>query len=445
MQTKVIQIQSSETPKRAIYNDCIKHGYFMPAFTSHAITIKAMLRIKKTKHFIIYHSREITKAFLKTDQLNAPVELAYVFIQATLKDKLGKILPFEKTPDAEFVRVILVHLDPDNRLELCKPHFEKTQTNVIIRQPHRVYAWNYGSNSLQNKYNALITKIYKIRNLKVYIGLKKELEEARNDKFSRWLKNYIEHSSPEVRKLIEGSPEYQTLNDDDAHEKLVWSFIPPQNRQAIKEVLNSKTTVAFLPGHIKILEKNQIYYRADLEKIKAAAFAADTEKKAQEVLKMCQNLRIETKDQKLRRSQDAMSNYSNNESSNDSGEFGSDVNEQLKRLIEQRLQAEREEERARQETEARKNARDEEKRKKKPPVPEMPRPKKNKKQKPTDSEHSMISNKDNKKKHGLGAFDDLEEESTRPPPNPADNLRGKFGNLGNKKNQQPRKRNLSRE
>lgn len=88
----------------ALYNDLISQDFYLPSFTSPAITLQSLVRVNDFANFICPSIGKLNSKVAGLGELNAPTEHAYKIINAHVFIETGKVFPFEESPGREYVR-----------------------------------------------------------------------------------------------------------------------------------------------------------------------------------------------------------------------------------------------------------------------------------------------------------------------------------------------------
>jgi hypothetical protein len=134
---KQLERNCDETEKQNLYDELVRKGIFMPAYSSHAITVEA-LKNCNNKNYIVFYQSEIDTFRDSQVVLFSVANLTWNVLQKTIFLKFNKLMPFAETPDVVFIKKLLLFIDSNNTCRLWK--FPKTSIktkediNAIIHE-----------------------------------------------------------------------------------------------------------------------------------------------------------------------------------------------------------------------------------------------------------------------------------------------------------------------
>ena len=253
-----IELQRDETVKRALYNDIINAGYFIPKFNDNALTVESMLASRDVKRFVLFHSRDLQRSIIDGENLNSHADLAYKTIQAHLLRTTGRV---------EFIRVILHHIDPENKYRLAKLKFDITSEKFLVDQDGIKYEWSPDPNSIQQMYNKFFNRYQKILNTKIYhdcLVKEKELERA---EFDARLKKMISKMTPEMAYQIQDLDSYQRYSQNVNYQALADSFFRKEQVEIYKRALSTKDPIELLRCRLIAAGVNSLASKSKIKKL----------------------------------------------------------------------------------------------------------------------------------------------------------------------------------
>lgn len=126
--------------RHALYKNALANGVYLPKSKSKAITDYSMLMTGHPK-FLTILVGQVDLNDKKFEKLLYPVWYCYEMLQRFLYNKFHQILPYEQTPNQEYVDTVLAAFDPDDTLKLRRKTLNLTQVekqNVILRKDKEV-------------------------------------------------------------------------------------------------------------------------------------------------------------------------------------------------------------------------------------------------------------------------------------------------------------------
>lgn len=129
-----IDVVKSGSTKKFLYKELGRKNYFLPKFSSNAVTNRSLLRMWNSSKYMIFSKNQIEEKYDQFKNFHKTafnLKSTYIFIQYYLKDVFGKILPFDSTPDRLFVKKIIVFLDPENKLALTKKIIPESENRIL--------------------------------------------------------------------------------------------------------------------------------------------------------------------------------------------------------------------------------------------------------------------------------------------------------------------------
>ena len=106
-----------DTRKKENYQKLIHQGYFLPKFSSTAITAKVFEK-KSDSRYLFLLATEIQKSTISKPKLTFNLSATWFMIQRIAHTKFRKIFPFETTPNKSFVVGVLGYVDLFNEYNL---------------------------------------------------------------------------------------------------------------------------------------------------------------------------------------------------------------------------------------------------------------------------------------------------------------------------------------
>lgn len=221
-------IEAGATIKIKLYSELHRAGYFLPQFSSKAITIEALMRVDRSK-FIFLKVSDVQEQIKKSTMLNAPTEFAFLCLQEFLYGRNGLVLPYDKCPDSEFLRIVLGHFDEANTLELLKTEWKNNYEQFVVLKGERKMIYTPPQGQVKQKIvDSFINKALKIRNeliwneirkkesMKDYEGFKVQVQKLPKEHLSEYDKFALERNPLEVEDAI-----FKHITGEDYKEEIV--------------------------------------------------------------------------------------------------------------------------------------------------------------------------------------------------------------------------------
>lgn len=174
----ITKVETGMTNKKKLYSELHRAGYLLPAFSSGAVTMEALMR-KGDNQFLFPTFREVAVSLKKKLVLNAPVGFAYECIQNKLFAERGKTMPYENCPDRRFVAIMVDYLDPTNQLELLQTTWKSSFDSHIVLQGGRYLKYVPPQGQAQQaKIDQLINQTTKARNALIWSNIQRQQLDA---------------------------------------------------------------------------------------------------------------------------------------------------------------------------------------------------------------------------------------------------------------------------
>lgn len=180
-----------DTPKRVLYGIIYRAGLYVPEYNSNAITIASLKRlldfvIEKTSNFLILKVSDVAEFIDETYSLLAPVQMTWESIQGFCYKQKRKVFPFEKCPNIEYVKAILLFVDPHDTLQFRPKTKIKPDLHRVVKNG-QLYTTNFSQKEqkIEEMIAELFNKCRKTRNFAVWhsqetsnYNFQKEWDEA---------------------------------------------------------------------------------------------------------------------------------------------------------------------------------------------------------------------------------------------------------------------------
>lgn len=174
-----IHMDQGMTIKRTLYNALYDHGVFLPRFSSNCVTLQSLERIRHSDEFYVYYCKELELELVQQDILVSPTELVYEFIQRYHIEKFKRPLPFERAPPADFLKPILKHIDPENRMLFLKRSWKHNYRSDVVRVGDHVFCYEpTQGQTLQRRVDQELNNATRMRNMMMGLHWKKKEVEA---------------------------------------------------------------------------------------------------------------------------------------------------------------------------------------------------------------------------------------------------------------------------
>lgn len=174
-----IYMDRGMTIKKTLYNALYDHGIFLPEFTSNCVTLDSLENIRSSDQFYIYYSGDLRIEITRDDVLIAPLELVYEFIQRFHLEKHKRPLPFQVCPPTSYLKPILRHIDPENRMSFLKKTWRHNYRSDLVLVGTQAFCYEpRQGQALQKRVDQELNNALRLQNMRIGLTLKKaELEQ----------------------------------------------------------------------------------------------------------------------------------------------------------------------------------------------------------------------------------------------------------------------------